>query len=283
MSSGHTEQLVSFVLAFLAGGVLWAVGAMVLRAGIALAGLALGALIGWLTWLETGGSFPLWTMLLGFGLVVGLVSLLIYRLLLAGLLSGICASVALVTVWSILSLVPSSDQSSAVERTPPAPLIDVGLLLIGSHEQTHAETSTTPAAETGDMQDLLPAAVQQAERVRRELAARLSNLWAQWQLLPPRTQLSVVGSVLGGFLLGLILATFARKTSAVIVTAVIGSVLIISSGSRLLAMTGAPMNQIMDAWALLPTVVLAVLTIAGVLVQMTLRRRRSADQEPAAS
>ncbi|MAA51927.1 MAG: hypothetical protein CMJ41_02615 [Phycisphaerae bacterium] len=280
MTTGHTEQLVSFVLAILAGGVLWGLGAVVLRAGIALAGLALGALIGWLTWLETGGSFPLWIILLVFALAVGLVGLLIYRLLLAGLLSGILASVGLVTVWSMLTFVPSTDQSSVEDRTTPAPLIDVGLLLVGSSERSGAET--TPNGE-GEARDVLPAAAQRAEAVRRALVARISNLWGQWQLLAPRTQLAVVGSILGGILLGLVLATFARKTSAVIVTAVVGSVLIISSASRLLAMTGAPMHQIMEAWVLLPTVALAVLTIVGVLVQMTLLRRRVVNQEPAAS
>tara|TARA_Y100001933_G_scaffold31148_1_gene25933 strand:- start:480 stop:1322 length:843 start_codon:yes stop_codon:yes gene_type:complete len=280
MTTGHTEQLVTFVLAILAGGVLWGLGAVVLRAGIALAGLALGALIGWLTWLETGGSFPLWIILLVFALAVGLVGLLIYRLLLAGLLSGILASVGLVTVWSMLTFVPSTDQSSVEDRTTPAPLIDVGLLLVGSSERSGAET--TPNGE-GEARDVLPAAAQRAEAVRRALVARISNLWGQWQLLAPRTQLAVVGSILGGILLGLVLATFARKTSAVIVTAVVGSVLIISSASRLLAMTGAPMHQIMEAWVLLPTVALAVLTIVGVLVQMTLLRRRVVNQEPAAS
>ena len=280
MTTGHTEQLVTFVLAILAGGVLWGLGAVVLRAGIALAGLALGALIGWLTWLETGGSFPLWIILLVFALAVGLVGLLIYRLLLAGLLSGILASVGLVTVWSMLTFVPSTDQSSVEDRTTPAPLIDVGLLLVGSSERSGAET--TPNGE-GEARDVLPAAAQRAEAVRRALVARISNLWGQWQLLAPRTQLAVVGSILGGILLGLVLATFARKTSAVIVTAVVGSVLIISSASRLLAMTGAPMHQIMEAWVLLPTVALAVLTIVGVLVQMTLLRRRVVNQEPTAS
>ena len=280
MTTGHTEQLVTFVLAILAGGVLWGLGAVVLRAGIALAGLALGALIGWLTWLETGGSFPLWIILLVFALAVGLVGLLIYRLLLAGLLSGILASVGLVTVWSMLTFVPSTDQSSVEDRTTPAPLIDVGLLLVGSSERSGAET--TPNGE-GEARDVLPAAAQRAEAVRRALVARISNLWGQWQLLAPRTQLAVVGSILGGILLGLVLATYARKTSAVIVTAVVGSVLIISSASRLLAMTGAPMHQIMEAWVLLPTVALAVLTIVGVLVQMTLLRRRVVNQEPAAS
>ena len=280
MTTGHTEQLVTFVLAILAGGVLWGLGAVVLRAGIALAGLALGALIGWLTWLETGGSFPLWIILLVFALAVGLVGLLIYRLLLAGLLSGILASVGLVTVWSMLTFVPSTDQSSVEDRTTPAPLIDVGLLLVGSSERSGAEA--TPNGE-GEARDVLPAAAQRAEAVRRALVARISNLWGQWQLLAPRTQLAVVGSILGGILLGLVLATFARKTSAVIVTAVVGSVLIISSASRLLAMTGAPMHQIMEAWVLLPTVALAVLTIVGVLVQMTLLRRRVVNQEPAAS
>ncbi len=280
MTTGHTEQLVTFVLAILAGGVLWGLGAVVLRAGIALAGLALGALIGWLTWLETGGSFPLWIILLVFALAVGLVGLLIYRLLLAGLLSGILASVGLVTVWSMLTFVPSTDQSSVEDRTTPAPLIDVGLLLVGSSERSGAET--TPNGE-GEARDVLPAAAQRAEAVRRALVARISNLWGQWQLLAPRTQLAVVGSILGGILLGLVLATFARKTSAVIVTVVVGSVLIISSASRLLAMTGAPMHQIMEAWVLLPTVALAVLTIVGVLIQMTLLRRRVVNQEPAAS
>ena len=268
------EQLVSLTLALLAGGVLWSMGSMVVRVGIALAGMALGALIGWLTWIETGGSFPLWIILLAFAVVVGLVSLVIYRLLLAGLLSLICASFGFVTVWSLLALLPTN-----ADPTPPPPLIDMGMILIGDHDSASDATEH----DSTERQDLVPAAKQQANALRRTLVARTSTIWNQWQQLAPRARLSIVGGVLGGLLLGLLLATFAQKTSAVIVTAVAGSVLVMASFSRLLAMMGAPMKQVTEAWVPLPSVVLAALAIAGIIVQLSLLRRRRRNQEPVAA
>ena len=52
------EQLVSFTIALVVGIVLWGLGVVVLRSAVALGGLVLGALMGWLTWVETGGTFP---------------------------------------------------------------------------------------------------------------------------------------------------------------------------------------------------------------------------------
>ena len=277
MDPAHTEQLVSFGVALLAGAVLWSIGALVLRAAIALAGLVLGAMIGWLTWVETGGAFPLWAVLLTFAVVLGCVSLLIHRLLVAGLLAAILSATCFISIWSILAFSSAPDVEQA---TPPAPLVDFGHLLIGG-EQDRTASSTTPDTTSTDdgLQDLLPAAARQADAVRRELAARTTHLWSEWKLLEPGMQLSIVGSVLGGLLLGLLVATFARRTAAVIVTAVIGSILMLVALSRLLGMAGAPMQQLMEAWILLPVVLLAVLSIVGMFVQVTLARRR-AGQEP---
>lgn len=281
MTSGHTEQLVCFGLALLAGGVLWAMGSMVLRLGIALAGMALGAMIGWLAWIETGGSFPLWIVMAVFAAVVGLVGLAIYRLLLAGLLAGICASVAFVTIWCLLALTPTGDPPS--DRIPATPLAEVGMLLTGSHEPAPAAPTESASDASSAVPNLLPAATERAEALRRHLVERITALWGRWQLLSPRAQLSIVGGVLGGLLLGLLLATFLQKTSAMLVTAVAGSILLIGSISRLLAMIGAPTHQLVDVWAPLPSVVLITLSIAGLVVQMSLLRRRNSRQEPAAS
>lgn len=281
-----TEQLVVFAVALLAGALLWSIGALILRTAIALAGLVLGAMIGWLTWVEIGGAFPLWTMLVGFALVIGCVGFLIYRLLLAGLLATIFSTACFITLWSILATTPQ-DAATDATTTPPAPLVEFGHLLIGTGQHDDAPataaSTTNDTASTGQgLDELLPAAVRQADAVRLELAQRTELLWSEWKLLEPGMQLSIVGSVVGGLLLGLLVATFARRTSAVIVTAVGGSILFIVSCSRLLGMAGAPMHQLTDSWVLLPVVLLAALSIAGMFVQMTLLRRRSA-QEPDAS
>ena len=275
------EQLVSFTIALVVGIILWGLGVVVLRSAVALGGLVLGALMGWLTWVETGGTFPLWAVLLVFAVVVACVSLLIYRLLLAGLLAAILSMVSLITLWSALAMSATVAEGSIPEAgSTPAPLQDLGLLIIGSDATEEDVDETAPPS--ADMHELLPAAARQAEMIRRELATRLEHLRGAWKELDATRQLVIVGSVLGGMLLGLIIATFAPRTTAVIVTAVLGSLLMLGSISRLLTMAGAPMHDLIEAWILLPAVVWVALAVTGAFVQCMLSRRK-ASQSPDAS
>jgi len=278
------EQLASFTIALAVGAVLWGLGVVVLRSAVALGGLVLGALVGWLTWVETGGTFPLWAVLLVFAVVVACVSLLIYRLLLAGLLAAILSMVSLVTLWSVLAMSGAAAEGSTPESgSTPAPLQDLGLLIIGSDTDRAIEVSADEATPPStDTHELLPAAARQAEAIRRELAARFEHLRGAWTELDATRQLIIVGSVLGGLLLGLIIATFAPRTTAVVVTTVLGSLLILGSISRLASLAGAPMHDLIDAWILLPIVAWIALAIAGAFVQCMFSRRK-ATQGPDAS
>lgn len=283
MDSALTEQLASFAIALLAGVVMWGMGILVIRSAVGLAGLVLGGLIGWLTWVETGGAFPLWTVMLVFAAVVACVSLLIYRLLVAGLLAMILALISFVTLWSVLSFSTPATLEHESTTTAPAPLVDLGLLILGSGEAHAPETDQSQPqkeSDASDFDDLLPAAVRQARRVQRELGSRLDHLRLEWAQLDATTQLIIVASVLGGLLLGLLIATFAPKITVMIVTAVLGSLLILGSTSRLLGLAGAPMHELIDAWILLPAVAWATLAIAGMSVQVMLRRRRGNVQKP---
>lgn len=278
------EQLVSFTIALVVGVILWGLGVVVLRSAVALGGLVLGALVGWLTWVETGGSFPLWVVLLVFAVVVACVSLLIYRLVLAGLLATILSMASLVTLWSVLAMSATVTEGSIPEAgSTPAPLQDLSLLIIGSNATDATEEDVDEAAPpSADMHELLPAAARQAEMIRRELATRFEHLRGAWAELDATRQLVIVGSVLGGMLLGLIIATFAPRTTAVIVTAVLGSLLMLGSISRLLAMAGAPMHDLIEVWILLPIVVWTALAVTGAFVQCMLSRRKT-SQSPAES
>ena len=193
-------------------------------------------------------------MLLVFAVVVACVSLLIYRLLLAGLLAAILSMVSLVTLWSVLSMSATVAEGTIPEAgSTPAPLQDLGLLIIGSDATDPTEGDVDEAAPPStDMHELLPAAARQAEMIRRELATRLEHLRGAWKELDATRQLVIVGSVLGGMLLGLIIATFAPRTTAVIVTAVLGSLLMLGSISRLLSMAGAPMHDLIEAGSCCP-------------------------------
>ncbi|MAB82928.1 MAG: hypothetical protein CMJ24_05770 [Phycisphaerae bacterium] len=283
MDPALIEQLASFIIALLAGAVMWGMGILVIRAAVGLAGLVLGGLIGWLTWVETGGAFPLWTVMLVFAVVVACVSLLIYRLLVAGLLAVILALISFVTLWSVLSFSTPAHPDHGSTSIAPAPLVDLGLLILGSGEtdvRDAAPVQPDTDAESSDFDDLLPAAVRQARRVQRELGSRLDHLRLEWAQLDATTQLIIVASVLGGLLLGLLIATFAPKITVMIVTAVLGSLLILGSAARLLGLAGAPMHELLDVWILLPPVAWATLAVAGMSVQVMLRRRRSAAQKP---
>ena len=64
------EQLVTCSVALLAGVVLWSMGVKILRPALGLAGLFIGAVLGWLTWTQVGDAAPMWALMLGFGIVV---------------------------------------------------------------------------------------------------------------------------------------------------------------------------------------------------------------------
>ncbi len=263
------EQLVFCVVALLAGVVLWSMGVKILRPALGLAGLFIGAILGWLAWTQVGDVAPMWTLMLGFGIVVACVSMLVYRMVLATLLSTFLSIFFMVGAWSGLATVDA-------DGPPPPPLVDLGALVVGA---APLDDTTTGASNDDGNGELLPAAMRHAQSAQRELQQRASVLQLAWLELQPRTRLIVLGSLLGGLLLGLILSTFALRASAILATSILGSLLVLGSLSRLVTISGAPTHALQDTWVLLPLVCWAALAGLGIATQGVFMRRPATEQE----
>ena len=263
------EQLVTCGVALLAGVVLWSMGVKILRPALGLAGLFIGAVLGWLTWTQVGDTAPMWALMLGFGVVVACVSMLVYRMVLATLLAGFLSIFFMVAAWSSLATVDAGGP-------PPPPLVDLGAVVVGA-----APLDGSGSIDAEDVQEgtLLPATVQHARSAQRVLETRAGILQQAWAELQPSTRLIVLGSLLAGLLLGLIISTFALRTSAILTTSILGSLLVLGSLSRLVTLSGAPTHALQDTWVLLPLVCWAALAMLGIATQTVFIPRKSKKQE----
>ena len=114
--------------------------------------------------------------------------------------------------------------------------------------------------------------------IQRSILDRAEALLEAWRGLDSTVRLIVLGSLLGGLLLGLLIATFAIKPTAIFVTSVIGSLLILGSLARLVSLSGASTTALQNWWTPLPVVLWGTLALIGILTQtMLLRARHHAD------
>ena len=96
------EQLVMYGVALLAGLVLWGMGGRLLRPALGLVGVVIGGAIGWICWSLVENLVPLWALVGGTALLIGCIGMLVYRLLLAGLLSLLLAIGCMVGAWCFM-------------------------------------------------------------------------------------------------------------------------------------------------------------------------------------
>ncbi|MCH2149453.1 MAG: hypothetical protein MK095_08480 [Phycisphaerales bacterium] len=257
------EQLVTWIVALAIGAVLWAMGGRILRPSLGMAGLIIGSALGWLAWTQIQGHAPLWALMLGTGVITACVCMLAYKLVLAGILSILLSVFFMAGSWSLM-------QTLSPDDPPSAPLSALGSLVVGSPEiETDFERDVTHSADN-----------KYAMAMRYAISTRSELLFESWKVLQPMTRLVVLGSLLAGLLIGLLMATFAIIPTAIFVTAVLGSLLILGSLARLISLTGASTHAIQESWVLLPTIIWAGLAVTGIVIQtMRLPRKGASDAE----
>ena len=260
------EQLIMFGVALLAGLVLWGMGGRVLRPALGLAGVVIGSIIGWITWAQVQDLVPLWALVTGTAVVIGCVSMLVYRLLLAGLLSLLLATGFMVGAWSFMD----------AGDLPPVPLVTLSEVVAGS---SMLENGSSVFPDASDSTSIGPALALHADAIRTEIAQRVGILHTAWLLLSPLGQLIVIGSIVGGLLSGLLLATFTPRFSSVFLTASMGSLLILGTLVRVVSMTGASLTDAILVWTPLPIVLWAALAFVGMCIQFTMQARRGTENE----
>jgi len=253
-------------VALLAGLVLWGMGGRVLRPALGLAGVVIGASIGWITWALVEDLVPLWALVAGTAVVIGCVSMLVYRLLLAGLLSLLLAMGCMIGAWCFMD----PGDLTPVPLTTLAEVVAGGSLL---------DNVSGAFPDSSDSISMGTALAHHADAIRTEIVERVGILHTAWMLLAPIGQLIVIGSIIGGLLMGLLLATFTPRFSSVFLTACLGSLLILGTLVRVVTMTGASLTDAILTWTPLPIVLWAALAFIGMCLQFTMQARRGTENE----
>ena len=267
MPDAQIQELSWVIAAMITGVVLWATGGWILRPAVGALGLALGGLLGWTVWQETG---PAWVPPVVGGVVVACVSLLVYRLLAGGILATSLALLAGLGTWAVLSV--------SQEDMPHPPIVQ--MLGLADSAAVGGVDPETPTPNTTIAPVALPAAPLPAtiDWLDHEELAPFRQTWSS---VPSDPRLMIMIAAAAGALVGLVLATFATTFAAVLLTACCGGLLILAAGPRLLDFAGLPPSWLESSAAGTGLVIAWTgLTIIGLVVQSLARPRLAATPAP---
>ncbi len=258
-------QALSWTLAALITGiVLWATGGWILRPAVGALGLALGGLLGWIIWKETGIGPP-WVAPLAGGIVVACVSLLAYRLLSGALLAASLSLMAGLATWAVAAC--------SQPQVPHPPCVAMLGLTSTPPDQTAPSEATIKPVSLPMTSLPDPGAWLDHEE--------LTPFREAWQAVPPDPRLAIMIAAAAGALVGLLLATFAATTAAVLLTACSGSLMILAAAPRLLEMAG-----VLPAWSSIPSAGSGLafgwvgLVLLGLIIQGLARPRLASTASP---
>lgn len=255
------------------GLVLWATGGWVLRSAVGAMGLGLGGLLGMIIWEQTHIGPP-WVAPVVGGIVVACVALLAYKLLAAALLTLTLAVLGGSVAWTVMHLTEA--------EIPPPPVAGLFGLPVDTvtPDATSDDTTSRPLERSFQLVSLGQGYGQQALELANH--EKLVPFRDAWETLPPDPRLTVLAAAGIAALAGLILSTFFATAAAVLLTATVGSGLVLTAVPRLL-----------DHWNMAPewlgastagsAIVLAWLgaTVVGLVLQ-GLTRPRLTKAPPAA-
>ncbi|MGI9014706.1 MAG: hypothetical protein ACR2GY_10710 [Phycisphaerales bacterium] len=301
------EGVLGAALVVLIGLLLWAFGRRILKAAIVTCGLALGAAIGWFGAAYAEGlPLPPWAIAAAFAVVLGFMAWLSYRpamaLFLAIVLAALCP--LLVIAWSSIRGIEAFPQPAHMqdagsdevdtsrslmeeireleERARNADNIvqeardllkERGRDAMGMNEtdaDADDDDATAEAAALPPWREQLDVVVSRARTLIRE----------RWEAADPGIRRSILLSVACGAILGLLIGLVAPGFTASLVTATIGSAMLLFGGSVLTASLGGTSAELpwlprsAIAWA---SVWLA-LSVIGIAIQWTFRPRSVDNQ-----
>jgi hypothetical protein len=267
--------LIPVVLLLVLGVVLWAAGRRVLKTGFAAAGLIFGGVLGY----AAGGlqavaslNIPAWVFAAVAAVVAAIVFAAAYRLVLAGAIAILLALLAPLAVLTVKGdhtvqttlfgdVAPAGSEANADEfDRVEGPAGNAG-------EQAAPEEQA--AAEEGSVSETLREWWDRAAQILASASA------AVWHETPDSLRWTVLAAAAVGALLGLVVGAAAPSFSASVVTALGGSVIMLSSGLVLVTHVKIPLTSWMPTT---PTALLiwwVVLAVIGLGVQWILRARRA--------
>lgn len=257
------------ITALALGLVLWAAGGGIIRPAVGVLGLAAGAVAGRMVWLETGVG-PEWVLPTVGALACACVALLAWHLASGALLALLAALLAASITWSIATLAAPED--APVPTPPVAGLfgLDQPSAAADADTDDHSPENTReePTAPTsGEPQDSALAAVEQHLQSSEELAP----VRAAWPEVPADERFAILVAAGIAALMGLLLAALASRTSAILLTALGGSLLVVCALPRLASALGASDLGLSPSNAALTAIgAWTVLALLGVLIQSVL-------------
>tara|TARA_R110002072_G_scaffold150953_2_gene299772 strand:+ start:6747 stop:7634 length:888 start_codon:yes stop_codon:yes gene_type:complete len=274
-------------MALMAGLLLWLVGARVIKPVFFLFGLAIGAFVGTtilpLTGLPTfhPGGFTLTpgiTGLLAGGLIGSLVSLAMFRLVIA--ITSSMAFAAAGVVGALIFLSANPPQSDGLSETEAA-LVESGEdtadTLAGIKTSLNDTINREAAEEAFDRLDedgniLNDDAKQQikdaATRSKEFIEHMYNTIQADLAERPDREKLIILSAGFAGFAFGLLVGVMMPKRTTALVTSLSGSAVCIGATSALLTARTGQRPDFLDQSAIIWAIVWVILTALGLMVQL---------------
>ncbi len=234
--------LIPVVVVFLTGVVMWASGRRVLRIVFAAAGVLVGTVLG-LAANEVdriaGIGMPAWSVILITAVLLGIIAAAAYRLVLAASIGLLLACLVPLGVLTAIELTGGTIERDAITVQEPVATVEpdwfAQWLDAADQELPPAEAEPTMIHDTAT--EDLGRWSERVQRVWTVLTELPGEAWANTPL--PRRWILLAGAA-SGAVLGLFVGAAAPVISASMVTALGGSLLLLSSGWTMALKLRAP-------------------------------------------
>ncbi len=272
---------------FAVGLMLWVAGGGIIRPSVGAVGLGLGALGGWLAWLETGIG-PAWALPASGAVITCCVALLAWHLASGVLLCASAGLLAGAVAWGSVHLM----QPAEIATPPVAALFG----LEAPDTASDASPSLVPVAFT-PIAGTPPASLNPDALADAAIAARagalakdvadheqIAPVRAAWTTVPAEQRFVILIATAGAALLGLVIAALAQSTAAILLTSICGALMMVSAVPRMLNSFGVADLGISANTAVMTALgAWALLSLAGIGIQTARRTGATPPAAPAPS
>jgi len=275
-----------------AGLVLWLVGGRVIRLLCMLWGLLAGGFGGLLVaenLLQQGEGVYLLPLTLGGALLGAVLAGWLFRIWVALMGAAVLAVLAAGLIWLYLGVAPPAQENQEGHEAAATGISLTSALQSSAVAQAQLAATDEPVSVDQPSEDrwmdqgrqVIDQVLSHSQLALRQLSATGQHLREQfepwWQAQDTRTRRLLYLALIIGAVVGLVLGLTSPESSALLQSALLGTVLMLLAGSQLALIMGEPWSawapQRPRSWLLLGTVLL----LMGFFLQLLLRRRLSAD------
>lgn len=278
---------IPLVLLLLLGLVLWAAGRRTLRTGFAAGGLLTGVVVGSvLSHIEVVADVgvPSWVVALAAAVIFALIAAALYRVVLAASIGVLLGALAGLSVLAAdhLQVLPfgaggDAGAQSTLHSDPPSSGDTTDDLNEWLDDVFAKDQPTPPPPAPSADATGAEATVAWIDWIRRMGAAAVAAPGAVWAQCPQRLRWVLGAATAVGALLGLVFGAAAPGFAASIVTALGGSLLVLSTGWIMAVRLGVEQGPVVDASPVTSLSVWMIAAVIGLGLQWMLKAR-SADK-----